>query len=334
MSNILFIGEYFPKFSWGSLRNHMIGDTFKNAGHTVFLVSDSWCEVKENDFSNVLFINNYESPFYKTYFVDPDQLRGSFMKNSLLGLLGLSYKLCENETIDKIYISNLYPYSIVGSMLKKNYKIDLILGQFSNEQHYLFRDTYFEEILKHDLNSFDRVFANKEYEGLYINLDKDINYFDSIPFPICCSSDDYSFNSDTIYIIGEISINDDIKYIGDYIQSYAKNKKINILLFGDKADELKFNLKNTNINLIDIELGIDFVFNIPKNSVVSEIHNFVGINSYDINNVLTLYKYGFLPIVNNYLANYLKKYYNAYFIHLDENINVLKNINIIMKEQL
>ncbi|MDF2877646.1 MAG: hypothetical protein K0S30_742 [Clostridia bacterium] len=310
MSKILFIGEYFPKFSQLSVRNHVLASHLTSYGHKVTLLSDSWCRVKEADF---LDDNDFDQkPFAQIYFLDPLQVRyiGERKDDLVRHMVGLAFQIIETEPFDYIYVSSI-EYITVGQLIKSCFKIPMILGIYNDNIVILLNETYTKSLLSVTLNQFDLILSNKFTKDILLNLNKKLPCEEGLPFSSVNPQEEVfdAKNMSELYLIGKLRFNN--KYFYNLPDS-LRNYKINAILYGEGKERL-LSLLNSNFNVHSINITnlSDLKTFIPKGAAVINTYDFEIEPLPDLNRLMILLKCGFKPFVNEKAKQYLSFYYDV-----------------------
>ena len=163
MSRILFIGNSYPLFTYNSEMNLRIAEELKKAECDLYLLSRSWCTVREDNFYGNVDILSDSHPFKKRFFVDPVQLRASGIE--LMGAMtGLCIKILEQEKIDTIVFADDPSYLPVVETARNRFAVHCYLFLFQDE-HILYRlfDNYLYPIFQEGLHIFEKVFTYSAY---------------------------------------------------------------------------------------------------------------------------------------------------------------------------
>ncbi len=160
---ILYIGDYYPFFSYKSKMNELIIEKLKKKGHDIVLLSKSWCNVKENSFYGSVEKLTCNYPFAKRYFIDPIQVRNSNI-NIINAYIGLGCKVIERENIEKVIFADDIIYTPIIECFKNRYNISYELFCIWEESFRWMLDDYIRPYININLNVFDKIFTYPIYK--------------------------------------------------------------------------------------------------------------------------------------------------------------------------
>ena len=169
MARILYIGDYYPMFSFKAKLNAMMAEAIHKKGHEVFLLSKSWCMVEENNFYGTVEELSQTYPFRQKYFIDPIQMQNSGLELSN-AYLGLGCKIMEKESIEQIIFADDIIYLPVVEMLKSRYKIPCVFFAFWAESWVTAMNDYVFPYMKKSLDIFDKIFTYPDYSIMWKDL--------------------------------------------------------------------------------------------------------------------------------------------------------------------
>jgi hypothetical protein len=292
VSNILFIGDYFPLMSQQTLRNHLIAQDLFQKGHKLFLVSKAWCKVKAKNFLGSIDELSVNAPFEHRFYIDPIQIR-TIGNNILLGYLGLCLDIFAKYHIDYVYFAEDMEYAILIENLKKRVQFKCIMGlrDINNFSQGIY-DIYMRHFIELTLKHMDVICS---YKSVVNNLN--LAMFEckpSLPFSTYKHKES---QENMVYIFGIINktVNSDyLRYMIENSFGYM-NKKIIIL--GNYAEQIKNKLSNlTNIEFVNIASINDLHVSMPDGSIVINVMDLIEETS-DIDRIYTQYCYNHRPIV-------------------------------------
>lgn len=310
MSKLLFIGEYFPKFSQLSVRNHILASHLTSCGHKVTLLSDSWCRVNEADFLDDIDFD--KKPFAQTYFLDPLQIRciGERKDDLTRHMVGLAYKIIETESFDYIYVSSI-EYIIIGQLIKSTFRIPMILGIYNDNIFLLLNETYTKSLFSATLNQFDLILSNRLLKDVLLNFNKKLPCEEGLPFTSVKQREevfDAKYMSE-LYLIGRLRF--DSKYIynlPDCLRSY----KTNAILYGEGKERLLSILnRNFDVHTINVTNFSDLQTAIPRGAVVIAANDFELETMPDLDRLMIFYMCGYKPFISDKAKHFLSFYYDV-----------------------
>lgn len=309
MSKILFIGEYFPKFSKTSVKNHILSSSLTTCGHQVTLLSDSWCRVKESDFWDGIEFG--QKPFSQMYFVDPLQLRyiGERKDDLVRNMVGLAYQIIETETFDYIYVSGI-EYITVGQLIKSSLNVPILLGIYNENLLMLLNETYTKSLLSVSLNQFDRIFSNKLIREKLLSFNKKLPCEERLPFSSInfCKEVTNKKDINEIYLVG----NKMFDKAGFYnLPDELRSLTINTIVYGEGKELLLSKFSKFNLCSRDLSTIPDLKTVIPKGARIIDPNDFAIEHLPDLDKLMLWLRCGFKPIINKLSKQYLSFYYNV-----------------------
>lgn len=166
--NILYVGKFFPCATYKSLMTEMIARDLRQCGNKVFLLSDAWCTVYEDEFcGNVLSLSD-KGPFEKKYYIDPLQKRIR-SKERISCMLGLACKIIEFEKIDCIIFSDSAEYLPVLELVKVRYNLPIFYALFDDNFITMILDDYIHPFAEYALSSFNGIFTDPFLADFLVN---------------------------------------------------------------------------------------------------------------------------------------------------------------------
>ena len=166
MSRILFIGDYYPLFSYVTDENFHIAKELQSAGNEVYLLSKSWCTTTKETFYGTYENLSKDYPFKKRYYLDPIEFR-NFGKDLISCFVGLGCKIIECEKIESIIFSEDISYSLAVELLKKKYDLPCYLLLFDKQRFFLKAlSNYVYPYIGTHLKIYDYIFTCAEYKNI------------------------------------------------------------------------------------------------------------------------------------------------------------------------
>lgn len=243
--NILFIGKYLPEFCYESLKNHSLATELSASGYNLYLLSDSWCNVSQNNFLGNVGELSKTDPFIKKYFVDPKQLK--YSDYNLVGsMIGLACKIIKEIKFQYIYITDIFHYALIGDWIRYNYNITIIGSAHNKDVIRLFQEDYTKEYILNVLERLDILFLyDFFYEYLnYLNINVKNRSICSV---IKKQQKKIESANNSIVITGEL-VNINMDYLYTAISEKFTNETIKIILFNKTKYEFNDKL-NTSLNI-------------------------------------------------------------------------------------
>lgn len=289
--NILFIGEYFPKISKNTFRNYQIvRNLIKENRNHIYLLSDSWCDVKKNEYIRV----NEEmyGIFQEKYFIDPIQIVCS---NITVALLGIAIKICKYNKIDCIYTSDYQKYGPVLELIHIYFNIPVIYGLYQDDALFSYDEIYTKSWLSKSTYNCDLVLTHE----MYIDIIRQNTNFKNIstfnPYTLTPLNQN---NENNLLIVGKVDEHIDINKVCLEIERESKGYNITLLIWGDEKEKmLKLLGRGEKVyNVLDLDNFNDILKRCTGEFVITIQYLQDRIISLDILQLLLSYKLS--PIVN------------------------------------
>lgn len=169
MGRTLFIGDYYPEFSYRSKLNQIVAENISELGEEIFLLSSSWCNITEENFYGDVEQLSQKGPFKQKYFIDPIQVRDSNLE-LINAYLGLGCKIIECEKIDKIVFADKFIYIPALVILKKLYGLSCVYLAWESNALYTAMDDYVRPYTDMLLETFDKIITYPDYIDSWKNL--------------------------------------------------------------------------------------------------------------------------------------------------------------------
>lgn len=184
MKKILYIGEYYPYFSYKSKLTEFIVNEMKTRGNEVILLSASWCKINEKNFCGSVEKLSDDSVFTRRYFIDPLQFQISGM-DILNCYLALGCKVIEKEKIQEVVFADDLKYSLLVELLRKRYTLIYKLFLFDSLIINTL-DNYVNSYIRVNLEEYDKIYTYNDEKNFLTNiLNVDANKIDVCqPFDI------------------------------------------------------------------------------------------------------------------------------------------------------
>ena len=291
---ILYIGDYYPFFSYKSKMNELIIEKLKKKGHDIVLLSKSWCNVKENSFYGSVEKLTCNYPFAKRYFIDPIQVRNSNI-NIINAYIGLGCKVIEREKIEKVIFADDIIYTPIIECFKNRYNISYDLFCMWEESFRWMLDDYIRPYIDVNLNIFEKIFTYPFYkfalEHFFNVEERKIVEVKFLQDKNMIENENPKIDQNTYYL-----------YCEDCSEVHLKE----ILTLITKKDIVKIGKINlvwaSNYNLEDIVIG-DIHYNkvmveeIPENAIVLFDKDLIGRTAFNCSYITTCLTNGIFPVI-------------------------------------
>lgn len=299
MKKILFVGDYYPLFSYKSFFNYKLVEKLNKKGYEIILLSKSWCDADEETFYGSVESLSQNYPFYKRYFIDPLQVRSGNL-NLFNAYLGLGCKIIEYEQIEGIIFADDVMFSPIIELFKIRYQIPCYLLLFEKEAFQKMTDDYVMPYIKSTLSSVDKIIVYPQYQDILpwmFGIDKD-HILGVQPFRIS----DYLKNSAS-------SIKD--IYIYFEHKSHRTESEISIRLNEMLGNEKYFYHKIvSDINKYsskEMSMGIIAIQDVPEYSIILNADDLNDNKNIDLNFIFSsLLKHYFPLITESQAEAYVK----------------------------
>lgn len=332
MKNILFLGDYFPNFSYASLGNHSITKKLNDEGFNIFYISASWCDIDQYSFVNKCDTRDY-SQIKELYFVDPIQ---SEYSNLNMSLAALSRDVINNNQIDTIFISDAQKYGITAELIGRQFELPISMGFYNDDSFFYLYEQYTKLWFDGALETISNLYTYKCRKYMYQKYCLGDISLNSV-FPYEYSGMYLNMKSNCIVILGCPSEKSTISRLRERIIDISSGTNIKLLLWGTLKDLIYDSIKKDNFNNVEylfFEDGPD-VFNRLGGMIAVDIDVFIssGTLVYDrgiyINKILLILSYGMYPLVANNSVTYdaILANYNANFEQFNKTMSVLLNIS-------
>jgi len=299
MKNILFLGDYFPHFSFDTLRNHKIVESLHAEGFRIYYLSNSWCDVDEHSFASP-YMHKETGYIRECYAVDPIELRNS---NSNIALAALAKSIVLQNHIDYLFVSDVKKYGMAAEAINTYFDIPIIASLWSDESFYHLYESYTKIWFDSFVSKIKYLYTHTCRKGIYDKYSDRTNILPVLPYKY--SKVPQEKYKDFVIVIGNPGRRAKIEYLSSKIVDLALDKDVKVLIWGEFKDVIYENLKNTQnsrIEYIDYKDGIKIFEKMMGATVVSTetlINSTVGI--YDkyisIDTELLLLSYGLRPLI-------------------------------------
>ncbi len=307
MDRILFIGDYYPLFSYKSRQNFNIVEELHKKGHDIILLSKAWCTVNENNFYGTVQKLSCDYPFYKRYFLDPVQIR-NYNIDIFNAFLGLGCKVIEREHITQIIFADDIIYSPIVELLKKRYNIPCYLFLFWAESFKCMMDDYVWPYMNANLEAYDQIFTYLPYKETLV---KYMNINGNKIRTVCTVSntlpENYCYKlPNNIYLYSEDLNAEHLKRILTDI-----SKKLNYS--GAKIYIISASIEDSDTFIFEDNHYKKLEFkDIPKGAAVLYDYELLVSNPVNFGFIFTCLSCGFYPIINENHLSGLKELNMSY----------------------
>lgn len=290
--NILFIGEYFPKISRKTFRNYqLVKALIKEKCNQVYLLSDSWCDVKENEYIRV----NEEmfDDFKEKYFIDPIQIVYS---NITIALLGIAIKICKYNKIDFIYTSDYQKYGPVVELIRSYVNVPVIYGLYQDDVLYSYDEIYTKSWLSKSACNCDLVLTHGEYVDI---LKKNTSFRNINAFhPYVIEQSNLNIENN-ILILGEIHKSVDVNKMYLEIEKESKGYNVTFLIWGDEKEKILsfFDKSKKMYSVVNLDNFSDMLRKCTGKFVVTTEYLLNNYISFDM--LQLLLSFNLYPIIND-----------------------------------
>lgn len=166
METILFLGDYYPLFTYQSKMNQLIAENLRKKGYQLILLSRAWSEVTEDTFYGTVETLSSNYPFHKKYFVDPIQLKMSDA-GVFNGYLALLCEILKKEEIDKVIFADEPAYLPIMEMMKNRYQVPCYFLCFNSQGIKYLLDDYEYSYMAVNLSVFDKIYTYPKYCAIF-----------------------------------------------------------------------------------------------------------------------------------------------------------------------
>jgi len=254
MKNILFLGDYFPHFSFDTLRNHKIIESLHNEGFGIYYLSNSWCDVDEHSFVDP-YMHRKTGFIKECYFVDPVGLRGL---NTMVALTALAKSIVTQNNIDYIFVSDVKKYGMAAEVINAHFGIPIVASLWSDVSFYHLYESYTKIWFDSFVNKIKYLYTHTCRKSIYAKFSDRTSVLPMLPYNYeKVSQEEYK---DCVIVIGRPNRETKIDYLSKRIVNLSHNRDIKVLIWGEYRNAIHQNLLNTKskkIEYIDYKDGIN-----------------------------------------------------------------------------
>lgn len=285
MNRILYIGKYYPLFSYESKQTEIIVNDLNKKGNNVILLSKSWCDVNESNFVGDVKTLTNDKLFYKRFYIDPLQVRES-NQNIVSAYFGLACKIIEYEKINKIIFADDIEYSLIIELLHYRYHIPCCLFLFTISSARKILDNYIIPYIRKNLLIFDKIYTfsvSAEFLKQDLQIDKE-KVIEAVPFKEINIKEN-EIKKDNIYLLCREKCDEKKKeFLKDIIRMTGK-KKENVFFIIQVKDIKK-------------ESNEVYIKDLPKCSLIISEEENKKIKPIEYSYILTVLASGNIPVIS------------------------------------
>lgn len=298
MSNILYVGDFYPLFSYKSRMTELIVHNLSERGHKVILLSKSWCVVNEDDFYGTAEQLAQNKPFYKRYYIDPIQLKVSGLE-LINAFVGLACKIIEYEDVEQIIFAENLKYSMMIELLKARYHIPCYLFLFEKKSLKCMVDDYMIPYMGTHLAAYDGIYTYPAYReflvsGMQLEPEK---IYDAEPVHSGKGNQIGQEQISCIYVFCKNCTTEKMKNIRMQLEQKTGVQELEICFVGEEKNMLE-----------EQEKRLMAPSEIPAKSVISFEEILMDKEPVNESRILAVCASGFIPLVSKNIMNDLMRF--------------------------
>jgi len=332
VKNLLFLGDYFPHFSYTALSNHSLTKRFHAMGFNIFYLSTSWCDVDNYSFVKPVIHNQYDH-IKECYYADPIQVEYS---NVEISLIALARSIISLKKIDFVYVSDIQKYGITAELIGNHFGIPIVVGLFSDDSFFHLYEQYTKHWFEGFSSKITSLYTHDCRTYMYKKYSKCIDIYSAFPYEYHAVYK--KSQQDSIVIMGSPTQVATVKRLVRQVVDMSSNINVKLLIWGVLRDAIYEAIPCENISRVecfDFELGVD-IFDHCQGMLAIDIDTLLNVTAmtYDrrisIDKTFMLLSYGLYPLVatNSVTYDAITNCYSPLFFQYDKAMSALTMIDI------
>jgi len=295
------MGDYFPHFSFDTLRNHKIIESLHNEGFGIYYLSNSWCDVDEYSFVEP-YMHRETGYIKECYFVDPVGLRGL---NTMVALTALAKSIVTQNNIDYIFVSDVKKYGMAAEVINAHFGIPIVASLWSDASFYHLYESYTKIWFDGFVSKIKYLYTHTCRKGIYDKHNDKTSVLPVSPYKYKKILQEQEKYQDCILVIGKPHEDTKIEYLSSKIVDLAHDKNVKVLIWGEYRDavyKILKKIKSNGIEYIDYKNSMGIFKRLSGAATVSIetlVSNVDGIHNREffLDTEFLMLSYGLYPLI-------------------------------------